>query len=977
MVKALLCASQILVCALLQQVHGQTPYFERYGYKDGLAGEKEIFDIFQDSRKYLWIATSNGISRYDGKTFTNFQDHLDSYVILRIAEGDKGRIWTLSFLGNLSIIENDSLYQYPHNSVVREFLRRGKCYTLSIDTNGVLYATTRNGYFTVDANGKLTWLLQNHKGYNGVCLVERNNQDPLWFFAKDSMSTKAFLYRMDLKGNIQSALPIRVDLSQNGLSSMEYNNQNGVELLKVNTDLLLLKHKSIRLQESFDYDFMHTYLDRQGGIWLSNPSEFSGATSSYTFSSRGFNHQYAFLANRPVISFLQDHEGGMWFGTLMNGLYYMPESTIWQYETQNELWPNDFVRTILSHGDSLVFGTSYGIFGSISGNSFREHNLDNGVRGSFSKNVVGLIQDDRNRMYTLLDFELHTYNGQEPQLFADKRNRNVIQASSSQKDSSIWLINRKSVGKILNDTIRWMYELPSKQIRAVYEDQLGQLWLLGYDGLWKLENNNFQNLEAQFSELAGSMQQFFYANGAHWILTFERLYCLRADSLVDVSKKLNISKGAIRSMVFFNGNLWLNSNRGLKCVEVTDIKYKTLTEIQGLTNTVHGLITSHNDQLVLASKNKIFLVALEDLDPDSNEIPLFVKSITFNDRDTSVLANYRLNYRQRVMELEIGAISFKGPDELKFQFQLHGVDERPRISSARTIRYNSLSPGKYQFELRTFKASDKSSGPPIQFSIEISPPFWATWWFRAVVLLWFFGLLFLGIRLRLRALLKKGEMEKKMVELESSALRAQMNPHFIFNVLGSIQAYILNNEAEQANDYLARFALLVRRTLNNSRDQLISLAQEVEALRYYLQLEQMRFDGIFDYKIDVEESIQQHSIYVPPLLVQPFVENAILHGVSSLERGGLVEIILRKEHENIICSIVDNGAGFQATESRNENVLHESVGMLITKERLRLLNNGKYEDLKQPFKCETSCEQQSGTSITIRLPIFNKSKTPA
>lgn len=959
---------------MLTQVYSQTPYFERYGHREGLAGEKDIFDIFQDSRKYLWIGTSNGISRYDGKTFTNFQDHLDSYVILRIAEGDNGRIWVLSFLGNLSIIENDSLYQYSHNSVVREFLRRGKCYSFSVDTSGVLYATTRNGYFTVDAHGKLTWLLRNHEGYNGACLVERNGRDPLWFFAKDSMSTTAFLYRMDLKGNIQSTLPIHVDLSQNGLSSIEYNKQNGVELLKVNADLLLLKQKSIRLQESFDYDFMHSYLDRQGGIWLSNPNEFSGATNSYTFSSTGFNHQYAFLANHSVVSFLQDHEGGMWFGSLISGLYYMPESTIWQYEAKNELWPNDFIRTILSHGDSLVFGTSYGVLGSLGSNSFRQHNLDNGVKGSFSKNVVSLLQDDQNRIYTLLDFELYTYNGQEPQLFADKRNRNVIQASSSQKDSSIWLINRKSVGKILKDTINWMYEVPSKQIRAVYEDQLGQLWLLGYDGLWKLEKNGFQNLEAQFPELSGSMQQFFYANGAHWILTFERLYCLQSDSLVDVSKKLNISKGSIRSMSFFKGNLWLNSNRGLKCVEVTDIKYKPLAEIQGLTNTVHAFITSHKDQLVLASKNKIFLVGLEDLEPDTNDIPLFVKSIRFNDRDTIVLANYELSYKQNVMELELGTVNFKSPNELKFQFQLSGIDERPRTSSSGLIRYNSLSPGTYQFELKALKLSGHSSSPSIQFSIEISPPFWATWWFRGIIFLLLAGLLFLLIQLRLKALLKKGEMEKKMVELESSALRAQMNPHFIFNVLGSIQAYILNNEAEQANDYLSRFALLVRHTLNNSRDQLISLAQEVEALHYYLQLEQMRFDGVFEYIIDVEKSIQQENTYVPPLLVQPLVENAILHGVSSLECDGLVEISIRKGHNSLICSITDNGVGLQSHEKTKEKGLYESVGMFITKERLRLLNNGEHEDLDQIFRCETSHRKPSGTAITIKLPIFNKSK---
>ncbi len=216
------------------------------------------------------------------------------------------------------------------------------------------------------------------------------------------------------------------------------------------------------------------------------------------------------------------------------------------------------------------------------------------------------------------------------------------------------------------------------------------------------------------------------------------------------------------------------------------------------------------------------------------------------------------------------------------------------------------------------------------------------------------------------------ETNKQMAEYRLIALRSVMNPHFLFNSLNSIQSFIATNEKKQAIDYLSLFSKLIRSTLNSSLDNSNTMAEELEILKLYINLEKLRFDNKFSEYIDVEEGIDVDVVEIPPLILQPFVENAILHGLYNKEgNDGRLDIRFRILNGKLLCVVEDNGIGRQAAEKiKASNKLHKSVGMMLTKERIELINKGdalsvQIVDLMDEF------EEPAGTRVEVMMDILN------
>ena len=225
---------------------------------------------------------------------------------------------------------------------------------------------------------------------------------------------------------------------------------------------------------------------------------------------------------------------------------------------------------------------------------------------------------------------------------------------------------------------------------------------------------------------------------------------------------------------------------------------------------------------------------------------------------------------------------------------------------------------------------------------------------------------------RLKHEKKQAELQQQTAELEMQALRAQMNPHFIFNCLSSINKFILKNESREASDYLTRFSRLIRTVLTNSQLSKIPLSDEIEMLRLYLEMERLRFSNSFDYSIIFENAIEPESVYIPPLILQPICENAIWHGLMHKESHGTLTVRLTSSNKWIECIITDNGVGRKkAAELRSKKSNHEkSFGVKITTERLALFNQhqpGSYEvtDLYD------EAGNATGTSVRLLINIHS------
>ena len=287
-----------------------------------------------------------------------------------------------------------------------------------------------------------------------------------------------------------------------------------------------------------------------------------------------------------------------------------------------------------------------------------------------------------------------------------------------------------------------------------------------------------------------------------------------------------------------------------------------------------------------------------------------------------------------------------------------------------------LPPGNYLFSVEAMSKSGIWSAEPAQMQIEILPHFYQTFWFQFVVglliviigvtILWLYSR---SIRSKER---EKSEISKRIANLELMALRAQMNPHFIFNTLSSIQHFISGNNSEEALKYLSKFAKLMRVILDNSKKKFISISDEIKAISLYLDLEKLRFKDKFEYEIVIDPSIDPEYDEMPSMLVQPYLENAVLHGIAHKQEKGQIIINLFEENEFLVCCVEDNGVGRKkATEIRStQTKYHKSQGMSITEDRLQIINKVNDSDLSVSIEdIYPDKEGETGTRVKIYVPL--------
>ena len=237
-----------------------------------------------------------------------------------------------------------------------------------------------------------------------------------------------------------------------------------------------------------------------------------------------------------------------------------------------------------------------------------------------------------------------------------------------------------------------------------------------------------------------------------------------------------------------------------------------------------------------------------------------------------------------------------------------------------------------------------------------------------------FVLLLMGIAFLIynRMQLKKTlTLQKELAEYEQKALHLQMNPHFVFNCLGSISSFIVQNGTDSAIKYLSKFSKLMRLTLEYSKESLIPIDKEIESLQNYLELEQLRFNNVFDFKITKSKEIED-DMALPPLLLQPFVENAIIHGLIPKKENGIISVDFSIEKESLICTIVDNGIGFEKSKEIKENLvaIHKSMALDITKKRLEMMEASTAQKAKVEIKeMKNESGEIQGTKVVLILPI--------
>jgi two-component sensor histidine kinase len=339
------------------------------------------------------------------------------------------------------------------------------------------------------------------------------------------------------------------------------------------------------------------------------------------------------------------------------------------------------------------------------------------------------------------------------------------------------------------------------------------------------------------------------------------------------------------------------------------------------------------------------------------------------------LRSLKLPYNKNFITLTFSSTEFERPEVLEYRYILDGVDRNWVYTNYlnRTISYNDLKPGNYIFHI-SIKNFDGNWNDNKPLQITIIPAWWQTNWFRVASFVLFTVLALWLIRWRIKSVRKqeqtKSRIEKEMLELEAKALRAQMNPHFIFNCLNSIKSLIQQHEEEKSINYLTTFSKLIRTLFNNADKKEISLYDEIETCKLYMQLEAMRFDTRFSFAVNSDENIDLKSISVPALIIQPFIENAIWHGIVPRSTGGHVSLNLARRNGSVEIIIDDDGIGREVSlqNKSTSGMTHQSKGVNLTQSRLELDN--LLQQRKASIEIIDKKDENgkaSGTKVTITI----------
>lgn len=429
-----------------------------------------------------------------------------------------------------------------------------------------------------------------------------------------------------------------------------------------------------------------------------------------------------------------------------------------------------------------------------------------------------------------------------------------------------------------------------------------------------------------------------------------------------------------------DGVIWCVGPNGLFSIdERQDRPVQSFGSVFGLPYqdlSYHKLSLGANDDIYIGFRRGVGRVKRESLRPQPVPEKVVVDEIRAGGKALLPDENGTIEVAfGQGLEIAVSALGFIEPTIYRYSWRLVGQEEWNEVERPRVF-FSSVGEGDFSIEFRSGNATGQWQDQTLQLHVKAHTPFLKSkWFFRLLIALFVvFVLLFYQFRLsriKQRELLKR-EYNQRIVELELQALRAQMNPHFLFNTLNSIKFFIINNDSESAADYLTKFSRLIRLILANSKIDKVTLTTELDSLRLYSELEALRFEHHFDFRIEVSEEIDPDFIELPPMIIQPFVENAIWHGLMHKSGRGCLQVRIHLEEECLVCEIEDNGIGRQkAAELKSKSATkRKSLGVDITRDRLqRLFDVNAKDRFLEVIDLKDDEGNATGTLVRLRIPV--------
>ncbi len=688
-----------------------------------------------------------------------------------------------------------------------------------------------------------------------------------------------------------------------------------------------------------------------------NQNLFKKNSKSIDYTSIKDIQTISFLNSKTITSTFQDHEKSYWITTINDGVFYYAN--------------HSYIKNVLS-SDSIYGLSQYHsdiVLGYPSISSVYKSSETNSISKPILKGGKG-IQFIDDMLYYNEDL-IYTENGA------------FINASKATKPLSI-KDHKAFIYFIGTENHVYKIHPSTKTYESIIVKEVGKPISLGIDAsdnLWVgttkgifqvkeghvVKDNHINTINDQEIIAINHSKKFDLI----FVTKQKGIVFKTKDSIFSLDAHTRIKRSQIHDVyVDKNDNIWVLTHQGLfKILNNDPESIVCFNKKNGLLSSDIRALKILNEKAYVATSEGFSIIDLQDPSLYENGSQIVYQYIRLNNEKFYFPEDHiKVDPSYSYLTINFVLLNYKSQGNIHYKYKIAGIHDDWVYTQNRKVQFTVLpSNGNYLFEVM---AQDETGNwsPPHQLHMEFLIPFYRTWWFITLSILSFLLIFWSILRAFYKRKLKVQSFKTELLQLEGKALQSQMNPHFVFNALNSIQSFITTGDTLNSEIYLAKFSGLLRKTLNYSRHNTIELSKELESLNMYIELEKMRFGDKLSYQMIIDDAVETDIIKILPMLIQPFVENAIIHGISPKKSPGNITLsfsISDHDDDHLYVVITDDGVG----RKKEKNSGHKSLGTSIVKKRLSIISSKITERIIYTDLLNEK-GQAIGTKVELIIPIY-------
>lgn len=934
-------------------IYGQDPYCNYITTSDGLPSNT-VYDIFQDSKGFMWFGTDEGICRYDGKYYQMY--HSSNYSITSascIKEDKNGRIWYMSLDNIIYYIENGILKKLNQSKPLGTFSK------FHVMDNWILIPQLKG----VDVFDVHTLnLVKTIPIYDSDKFISSTGNKSYFYF-----QTADHIYKINNTLNI-TKLPTNefqivasqdtalyfIDNSTGVKKYYTYNN-HGYEEYIVKTNAII---KNICFTPKTDW------ICTTKGLYRKNNQEIQ-----------------AYFQDKYISSIYLDKSNNYWISTINDGVIFAPslDNKLFKFQSNPQ--------KIQLFNNEMLFGGKENVIYNFNLNT---NLLTKKVINENLHEIVNFSYDTINKTMIIASDILYVYKNKKLSHTIKVAAKDIVKVDNKyyavaisgasglfslnnelkSKWDSIYYSNVKKNGilSILLPNIRGK--------STAFDSNNNTIYFSGNTGLFAVTPYSITEVKHNGNPI--------YSKYIEWYDDY--LFVLQDKGIILTIHENKIKEYPlfirqeyipIRKIVLRKNYLFLISNgRGIYSINLNN-PINSFRQIENilLNDQVYDIELWENKYIIASSKG-LLLIDTNDLKSSAIVPPFIINSIKVNNQPVDLNKEHKFKYYQNNIRIDYSILSYLSNKDFRLYYRINNNNWTLTSQHTRELELAFLQPGEYVIDFR-YELSEKTIHS-IKFNI--AKPIWAIYWFWLIIGGLLFTIVFLILRVRIKALhhrntllIEKIELEKNLNKSTLTSIKAQMNPHFYHNALNTIQFFIYSDDKKNASKYLSKFSKLSRLILEMSEKEEISISEEILALNLYLDIEKARFNDKFIFNINIDEHINQEMVKIPPMIIQPYIENAIKHGLLHKKVECKLTISFSIVDQNLQIIIDDNGIGrVKSSELNKIKKQHESFSSMANQKRLEILNMGKNKVAVKYIDKYDETGIASGTTVIILLPMNKK-----